>query len=469
MKKFFGGKSNVFKRNTYSATTIVVVVAAVILFNMLFQQVVASKLQFDMTERNLYEISSVTERVVGDLEDTVTFTVLADQETSDDIIVEFIGRYSDLSSKIKVTWINPTDNPDVLDEYDTAGDTIVIACEATGKSTLVDFDDIISMDIVAYYTDGTQTTIFDGDGQLTSAVNLVTNMLEFKVYNVTGHGESTFSDTITDLMDKNGIVMEDLNLLTTTSVPEDCGLLIMNAPLSDLTVDEINVLTDYMSEESIGDIMIMLGDAGVEIPNLEAFLLTYGLQLEDGYIVDQTNNYQGNAYYIVPELSVTSTMADDIVTEAILVINTQGFTKVETENENISLTSFLMTSEDGVQIDGDVETAGQYTLAAHAVETFADEDAGTAEYARLTVYGSNSIINEQVIESFTTLENTTLFMNSVMRHFDGGYNVSIASKLLDEPYNTITNPANYSLLLIIVIPLGILVSGFIVWNKRRKK
>src|SRR5699024_1942561 len=115
--------------------------------------------------------------------------------------------------------------------------------------------------------------------------------------------EGTLSSTVTDLMEKNSYTLSELNLLMTASIPEDCDLLLMYAPASDLSEDEVQMLTDYLG--SGGKLMILLGDtSSADLPNLEGILNTYGIQAADGYIADPARCYQNNPYYIFPELSV---------------------------------------------------------------------------------------------------------------------------------------------------------------------
>ena len=151
-------------------------------------------------------------------------------------------------------------HPSALTEYDTTEDTIVISCEDTGKTTTVSFDDILVMDQYSYYYYGTTSyTEFDGEGQLTGAVNYVTNDTDHTIYQTTGHGESSLSTTITDLMEKNSYTLSEVNLLMTTSIPDDCDLLLMYAPTTDLSEDEAQMLRDYLAGG--GKVMILSGDA----------------------------------------------------------------------------------------------------------------------------------------------------------------------------------------------------------------
>ena len=113
-------------------------------------------------------------------------------------------------------WIDPVLHPSALTEYDTSENTIVVSCEDTGKTTTVSFGDILVMDSYSYYYYGTTSyTEFDGEGQLTSAVNYVTNETEKTICQSTGHGEGSLSETITDLMDKNSYTLSEINLLMT--------------------------------------------------------------------------------------------------------------------------------------------------------------------------------------------------------------------------------------------------------------
>ncbi len=102
-----------------------------------------------------------------------------------------------MSYYISVEWIDPVLHPSALTEYEASENTIVVSCEDTGKRTTVSFDDIIVMDMSSYYYTGSASEAeFDGEGQLTSAVNYVTTTESGTIYRTSGHGETTLSSTI---------------------------------------------------------------------------------------------------------------------------------------------------------------------------------------------------------------------------------------------------------------------------------
>ncbi len=462
-KKF----SIAFVKNSYSVVTIAVVIAIVIFANLILQQLVGSSLEFDMSNTEYYEISDITYDGLEGLEEEITITVLADINATDDLIVKFIERYAELSTMLSTEWIDPVEYPSVLDTYNTTANSVIFECEATGKTTIISIGDMLYLDEMSYYYSGEYNYYFDGDGQFTSAVSQVTSDVDFTIYNVTGHGEAVFQDDIIDLMTKNSVTLEEsFNLLTASEIPEDCDLLTFYGLETDITADEATLLMSYL--EGGGKMLVLLGADDVDMPNMEGILADYGLQVEDGYIYDYERAYQGNGYYIIPSLVVSGDMATDMSTYSVLVINTKGFTEITPTRDTISVNDFMTTSDNAVAVTEDGETSGTYILGAVATEDVTLEDGTTAE-TRITAYGTGYIIDSNLTSAFATLENTTLFMNSIMANFDGAVNVSIEPKLIEETYNIVSNPSTYGFVFIIAIPLAILIAGFVVWNQRRRK
>ncbi len=496
MKKKTGKFGNMFRtsgtRNgSYSVGLTVVVIAIVIVLNLVIGQLPESLRNLDVSSTRIYEISDTTTDLLDSLDEDVDMTVLAVRDDTDDRITTFLSKYEALSDHINIEWVDPVLHPSALTEYDTSENTIVISCEATGKSTTVSFDDILVPDMYSYYYYGsTDYTEFDGEGQLTSAVNYVTSDVEKTIYQTTGHGEGTLSTTITDLMDQNNYNLSEINLLMATSIPEDCDLLLMYEPATDLSDDEMEMLRNYLADG--GKVMILLGDTNAtELPNLETVLEEYGMQAADGYIADPQRCYQGNYYYIFPELSVSGDMADGISSEMVLLTNTHGMNLIDPARDTITTTGFMSSSDGAYAVTETTQQQGDYTLGAVAEETVSssDDDADTdssgedAEEAsddssadtasdevtsRLTVISAGSLIDSQITDTFTQLENTRVFMNAVTANFDGVQNISVEPKSLQVEYNTVQYAGLFSLLVIFGIPAAVLIGGFVVWFRRRK-
>ena len=476
MKKLFHTTGTA--HGIYSVGLTAVVVAIVVVVNLIFGQLPEKYRSIDVSNSKIYEITDTSREFLKDLDTEVKFTVLAVQEETDERIRTFLSKYASLSKHIKVEWIDPVLHPSALQDYDASENSIIVSCEETDRTTAVTFDQIVVVDYSSYYYTGSiSENEFDGEGQLTSAVNYVTSEEEKQIYRTAGHGESTLPANITELMDKNNYTVSEWNLLMNQDIPEDCDLLLMNAPANDLTEEERDAVLSYLAEG--GKMMLLLGETNAtELPNLAAVMKEYGMEAADGYIADPQRCYQGNAFYIFPMLSLSGDMAKGMASEMVLLINAHGLNLTDPARDTISATSFMTTSNSGAAVTEETQTDGTYTLGAVATETVSGngdesaEDGGNTDAqtkeTRLTVISSANMIDSQLTETFTTLENTTLFMNAVTANFDGVENLSIEPKSLAVQYNTIQHVGLLSLFAIFGIPLVILAGGFTVWFKRRK-
>ena len=467
IKKLF--QSNDSKRGSYTLAMISIVIAIVIIFNMIVNLIPENKRQFDISSTNIYEISSKSKKIINKVDHDVTFYVLAEKSSTDKRIKTFINKYASLSDKIHIKWIDPVLHPSALTKYGTEENNIVISCKKTNRTTTVSFDDIL-VSSASYYSTSSSASSFDGDGQLTSALNYVTSDKEYKAYYTSGHGESSLSSEVTSLLTKSRISTSDLLLMTATSIPDDCDLLIIDGATSDFTKDEVKLLSSYLKKG--GKVVTLLAQTNKSMKNLYGLLKDYGLTVQSGYIADTERSYQGNYYYLIPNLSVSGDMASGISSNSVMMINSKGMTQSTPVRDSISTDAFMTTSSNGYAVTEKKQTQGTYVLGATSTESVKVKNSKGKKVTKescLTVYGSNMLIDEQITSSFSSLENLTLFTNSVTASLDNADNVSISPKSLEVSYNTIAHPGPFSILVVFVIPVGLIVGGFIVWFRRRRR
>ena len=467
IKKLF--QSNDSKRGSYTLAMTSIVIAIVIVFNMIVNLIPENKRQFDISSTNIYEISSKSKKIINKVDHDVTFYVLAEKSNTDKRIKTFINKYASLSDKIHIKWIDPVLHPSALTKYGTEENNIVISCKKTNRTTTVSFDDIL-VSSASYYSTSSSASSFDGDGQLTSALNYVTSNKEYKAYYTSGHGESSLSSEVTSLLTKSRISTSDLLLMTATSIPDDCDLLIIDGATSDFTKDEVKLLSSYLKKG--GKVVTLLAQTNKSMKNLYGLLKDYGLTVQSGYIADTERSYQGNYYYLIPNLSVSGDMASGISSNSVMMINSKGMTQSTPVRDSISTDAFMTTSSNGYAVTEKKQTQGTYVLGATSTESVKVKNSKgkkVTKESRLTVFGSNMLIDEQITSSFSSLENLTLFTNSVTASLDNADNVSISPKSLEVSYNTIAHPGPFSILVVFVIPVGLIVGGFIVWFRRRRR
>ncbi|MDY4597030.1 GldG family protein [Faecalimonas umbilicata] len=455
LKKLFGTIHT--KRGAYSLGLTAVAVAVVIVINLVAGRLPESVRNIDISDNQIYDITDTSKKMLKKLDKKVEIKVLAEKSSTDERIKTFLSKYAALSGKISVEWIDPVLHPAALTEYDTSSNTIVVSCPDTEKTTTISFTDIIVYDQSSYYMTGQmQESQFDAEGQLTSAVNYVTSEETKKIYRTSGHGESTVSTSLSELFEKANLSMEELNLLMNSEIPEDCDLLFMYAPTTDITEDEKNTLSEYLKNG--GKMMLISGSEDQETPNLDAFMEEYGLQIADGYIADTDRAYQGNPYSFFPEINASGELGEGMSSNMVLLLNACGMVETDPARDTISVTPFMTTSENGFAVTEDKQEQGEYILGAVATE---DE-------GRLTVISAPMMIDSQLTDAFTTVENLKLFMNAVTSNCDDVENTAVEPKSLAVTYNTVQYAGGFSLLMIFGVPAIILISGFARWMKRRK-
>lgn len=450
------------KKGGYSAILSLIVIAAVVVLNMIVGRLPEKVRQWDMSSSQIYTLGTTTKDLVKGLDKDVTIYVVGDPSNMDKRITSFAKRYEDLSKHIKVETLDSVLHPDQVNKLKATDDSLFISCEATNKTESVPFASIIKMDQSAYYNYGqSKESEFDGEGQLTSAISHVTNDVEKKVYVTEGHKEAQFGTVVTDMLKKSNLTVTPINLLTGGSIPKDCELLLLNAPESDLAADEKKMVSDYLNGG--GNVMILAGYSEKDRPNLNGLLNEYGLNMENGLAADTKNFYQNNPYYIFPTIPAGNELTQGTDDKSVsLVLQSGAMTQLKDLPQGVEVAPFMETSENGMLVTADKQTKGTYLLGAVAKKTL---DSGAA---RLTVLTTPSLIDEGLNTSFTNLNNMNLFMNAVTANYPDVANVSIPAKSLDVGYNTVTKGGLWGVLFVFVIPVVTLLTGLVIWLKRRR-
>ncbi|MCD8086952.1 MAG: GldG family protein [Clostridiales bacterium] len=502
------------KNGLFSAGMIALVVAVVIIFNIAMSQLPTAYTQLDISNTQIYSMSDTTKEYMEALDTDVELLVLASEDDTDTRISTFLRKFAALSDHVTLTYKDPTEYPSLLTEYDCDADSIMVLCDATGNQTNVDFDDILVLDWYYYYYYGTTSySEFDGEGQLVSAIDQVVSDSSYTIYLTTNHGESSLGSEVTDLLTKSHFGTAEVSLLM-EDLPEDCDVLLINQPTSDITSEELEIIRDYLA--SGGQVELILASQDFDHPNLDALMADYGLEMVDGYVGDESRYMAASQSYFVffPELDTSSDAADGLSSDSLVLIYGSyagyalGMTTTDLEDDTIDLDTFLTTSDYGIAVvDENNYTEGEFILAATATQTITveseDEDADSSDTeaetsdteaedddsasssdteaeeddeeedaeitSRFTVYSCAALLDDDINASYgDSIVNLQVFMNNLTAGFEEVSSISIASKSLEVTYNTSTNAGMWSLLYVAVLPLACLALGFFRWMKRRK-
>lgn len=198
---------------------------------------------------------------------------------------------------------------------------------------------------------------------------------------------------------------------------------------------------------------------------INALCAAYGMQVADGMIADTSQGYQNNPYLFFAQADTSVDAASSLTSDSmVLFYASRGFTLADPTRDTITVQPFLTTTENGYAVlDADNMTQGTYVVGAVATEEISEDTT-----ARLTVYGADTLINTDVTNSFTNVDNVDLFIHSATVGFDDVSAISVEPVSLLTPTNTITTGGIWGLLFILVIPAALLIYGFVRWMHRRK-
>ena len=376
------------KNGLFSAGMIALVVAIVIVFNLAVGYLPSNLLEIDLSSSGIYTVTDTSVDYLAALDTDVELIVVAENGDVDSRITRFLDRYVALSDHLSMRTVDPVTSPSVLTDYETEQNTIVVRCEETGRQEIVYFDDILVMDYYSYMMYGyADYTEFDAEGQLTSAIDYVVSAVDHTVYTTTGHGEMELGSLVVEQLERSHFTTSSVNLTTDGGIPEDCDLLVINQPTSDLSVDELEMVRAYLAAG--GQVSVILDSEQFEHPHLTELMEEYGLVEVDGYIADAENYYwyqnSGSYYIFFPELDTSTDAADGVAEDAYVMVGYDlvngmispvlGLTEGTPARDTITVTPFLTTSENGMAVvDEENITTGQYLIGVTASEEIAVEE-----------------------------------------------------------------------------------------------
>lgn len=455
----------------YSVVLALIVLAILVAVNVLFSVLPSKFTQFDISAAQLYSLTSDTKVVATNLDKDVTIYWITQAGQESTVLDKLLDRYQDLSDLITVVKKDPDIYPTFAQQY--TDETVVnnsLVVECGDKSRYISYDDIYQVDTASYYTTGSVSQSFDGEGQITSAIDYVVSDELPKIYLLSGHGEVTLSDTFSnELTRSNYETVEDFSLLNVDEIPEDCDALLINAPTSDISDEELTMLRDYV--QGGGKLLVLSGpQKEASLTNLDTLLADYDVTVSDGIVVDtDREHYAFTAPYVLMPDIESSDITDPLTEESshVIVPIAQGLTV----GSNGSVTALLTTSDEAFskaagfamttyeKEDGD--TDGPFTLAVSITDSTAEGK---------IVWVASDYLLDDTYNSYSSGANLDLVMNGLSWMIGKNDAVSIRAKSLNNSYLTISSSSATVLKVVMigVIPVCFLLLGIDEVLRRRK-
>ena len=462
-----------FSVGAYSTGMIAVAMAITVLVNIVVGELPSTITNIDLTGEKLYSLTDQSIEFVKNMEEDVTIYVIVNEESADNTLAQTLQRYDDLSDHITVEYVDPTINPRFHTQYTDSSISINSMIVVSDKRTKVIDSNEVYESTLDYTTYSYVTSGYDGEGQITSALDYVTSDELPKVYMLEGHNETQFTTTFTDALEKENVEYETINLLKYDAIPEDAACLVIHAPGSDFSEDDKHKVIAYL--ENGGKVVTTTIYTGEEMPNYHSILEYMGIQAIDGLVLEGNSNYYYQSpFYLLPELASNSYTAN-ISDYYVFAPYAQGL-QLNEEDANISFTEILSTSADAyakadvknatdyAMTENDV--AGPFYLGVEAVKTIEE----TGAEATMVAYSCSEMFADAA-NQMVSGANLLLFTNTISQFVDHEVSVSIPVKSYEVSTLTLTqsNIVLIAAITTVILPIACLILGFVIWFKRRRK
>jgi len=467
----------------YSTGLIAMVVAIIVVVNVIVGEMPGSWTSLDLTSQKLYSITDQSKEFVKNMKEDVIIYVIASEEAKDVTLSKTLERFDDLSDHLTVEYVDPNVNPRFHTQYATSITMNSLIVESDRRYKVVDYNNIYES-TYDYETYTSTTTGYDGEGQILSALGYVTSESVPKMYITEGHGEYELSTTFRSGLKKENVEYETVNLMNYETIPEDATCLFINSPTGDFSEDDKNKVIDYLNRG--GNVIITTAYAEVPMDNFEAILAYMGLTLADGMVVEQnTDNYYQTPFYLLPVMNYSDYTANVYNSYYTFAPYAKGIQIVDEEAEGMAYDTFMSTSDkafskvnltdsaDVKKAEGDIE--GPFAIGVEAVKTVtipAATEGGRSSVAEATmiVIGSGDFFIDGASQMVSGA-NQMVFNNIAGSFADHEQSVSVAVKSFQMSYLMLTQAdiIKLGLLVTIILPVGSLIAGFVIWFRRRKR
>lgn len=453
-----------------------VIIGAIVGANIGCHYIPAKFTEFDITKNGLYTITDDTKQVLDSLNEDITIYVISSKEEADDAVKHYVDAYSSRSSHIKVEYRSPADYPGFVSKYtDSALSYSSMIVEKGNDYRVIEYNDMFEY-TYDYSTFAQSVTGLDVEGQMTASINsLMNGENNVKVYYLTGHDEFDLPSYLTETLKKSGYGFNEL-LLMGKEIPEDCDILFINGPMSDLSEAEVEKIIEYVDN---GGKLIMTNSIELyKCTNYDSLLKHYGVDVTEGTVVERDYRYM----FAADMPSAILTFAEETspyvagTNKVNLLYRSRGL-KYDPENpvvgvgiddifvsSSMSYATVLGEAENIEYSDGD-ET-GPFSLGLD-ITVYNEETGTTGEIIAI----SSGIFLKDEIDSIVSHGNSDLVIDACKSMADNSLIVTIPAKQMTYEFISVSAAMVfvYVALFCAVVPLILIVTGIVILIVRRRK
>lgn len=432
--------------------------------------------EFDITKNGWYKITDDSKAVLDTLNEDVTIYVISSEEEVDDTVKHYINSYDSYSKHVRVVYKPTTDYPEFVANFTDSSlyySSLIITMG--DQYRVIDYYDMFEY-TYDYYSYTQNITGIDVEGQITAAISsMINGDNQVKIYCLSGHDEIALPNYIAEALSKVGYSFTELYLYG-KAVPDDCDILVINGPGSDLDTLDIEAIKAYINKG--GNVFMTASMEDTGCTNYDEFIKWLGIDITEGTVIE--NNYQNMISPDYPTWILAVPEDESPYTISNKKMNILCFARglnydydnipadmSITEIFNSSSSSYAKALASGNSInkeDGDEE--GPFHLGLYITK----HNGETGETADIVLIGSGVFLYEDA-DSIVSHGNSDLFIDACKKLVDNSLVTTIPVKELtyDQIIVSMSMVFFYVAVYCVVAPLAFIITGFVILIIRRKK
>lgn len=411
-------------------------------------------LETDITANAGNTLSPASVKLLASMPDKLAITVYmkADQPIRSQI-AQLVDRYKRHKPDLSLTFIDPDTQPEKTRELNIG---------AAG-AILVD------------YQGRTEKLTFIDESSLTNALLQLANAHERWITFLTGHGERSVEGQANFDLEQFGkelarrkINAQTINLATLPAIPDNSALLIMTAPAVPLLANETEIINRYIKQG--GNLLVLTDPDAVHLDTLEQRL---GIHRLPGAVMDASTQLYG---ITDPSFVLVAEYASHAIT--------QGF---QTTTIYPAAAALEMDAESDFQAEAILSSAQQSWTETGPVKGNVQFDAdGDEKQGPLPIaYALTRAINEKTQQRIVVVGDGDFLSNAYIGNV-GNLDMGLRmvnwlihdDRFIDIPAKTAsdkslqlteTSVAVIGFGFLLVIPLSLMGTGFLIWRRRKRR
>ena len=443
----------------YASTYVIVIVTILVVANILADRYNKS---YDSTTNKRFSLSDQTKKLVGGLKGDLKITYF-DQVDGFRTAKDMLDRYSNLSPKVHVAYIDVLKNPQLARSYGIKNTgTAVVEVGAKREEAKSVTEEGITGALVRALKGGQRTVcVVSGNGE----------------HQIDDDGNNGFS-AFKDALQRDDYQSKTINLLQTAAIPADCTVVVVAGPVTDYSEPAVKSIQAYV--ENGGRAMILLDpplkEKRTDISDnakLAEVLAGWGVTVDKDLILDQNPIGQlaglgpevplVTSYETQPIVSPMKGMATGFPLARSLTIQSGGKTNVEklfSSSEGSFATTGLGPGE--IVLDPSKDKKGPFVMAAAATYTTGKPNS----QGRVVVVGNSS----WVANSFIKFNGNRDLLLNMMNWLSSDEDLISIRPVEPEDRRLTLNRAQMNTVRLtsqFLLPLLIVAAGILVWARRR--